>query len=111
MFYVSRLRFDPELLDPDDPFEIDANNRPHLAKHSPHSDADLVDAWSDPNLLFAEAAADGPADWILIATLPGGALIQVPLAPPHRGDWRHCRPIGIYPANQTQRQLYEEHRP
>jgi hypothetical protein len=105
---MSRARFDPELLDPDDPFEIDDGNRPHLAKHSPHTDADLMDAWNDPNLLFAEAAADGPADWMLIAALPGGDVIQVPLAPPQSGSWRRCRPIGIYPANRTQRRLYEE---
>jgi hypothetical protein len=48
LFYVSRARFDPELLDPDDPFEIDDGNRPHLAKHSPHTDADLMDASNDP---------------------------------------------------------------
>jgi hypothetical protein len=48
LFYVSRARFDPELLDPDDPIEIDDGNRPHLAKHSPHTDADLMDAWNDP---------------------------------------------------------------
>lgn len=106
---MSRARFDPELLDPGDPFEIDDANRPHLAKHSPHTDTDLLDAWADPNLLFAEAAADGPADWILIAVLPGGAVIQVPLAPPRSRDWWKCRPIGIYPANQTEQRLYEEH--
>ncbi|MGH9116778.1 MAG: hypothetical protein ACRD0A_02540 [Acidimicrobiales bacterium] len=106
---MSRARFDPELLDPSDPFEIDDANRPHLAKHSRHTDADLLDLWGDGNLLFAEAAADGPADWILIAALPGGEVIQVPLAPPRRGDWSRCRPIGIYPANQSQQRLYREH--
>jgi len=32
-----RVRFDLDLLDPDDPFEIDDANRPHLYKHLPIS--------------------------------------------------------------------------
>jgi hypothetical protein len=107
---MSRVRFDPELLDPDEPFEIDHDNQPHLAKYSPYTDVDLHDAWADPDLLFAEAAADGPADWLLIAALPGGDVIQVPLAPARSKDWRRCRPIGIYQANSAQRVLYERER-
>jgi len=30
-----RDRFEIDLLDPDDPFEIDDQNRPHLYKHLP----------------------------------------------------------------------------
>jgi len=30
-----RIRFDPDLLDADDPFEIDEGNRAHLYKHLP----------------------------------------------------------------------------
>jgi hypothetical protein len=41
---MDRTRFDPELLDEHDPFDIDDGNRPHLAKHSPHSAEDLGDA-------------------------------------------------------------------
>jgi hypothetical protein len=41
---MNRKRFDPELLDDDDPFEIDDNNRPHLAKHYPYTPGNLVDA-------------------------------------------------------------------
>lgn len=40
MFYscatMKRQRFDPELLDDHDPFEIDDDNQPHLAKHYPY---------------------------------------------------------------------------
>jgi len=34
LFY-RRSRFDPSLLDPESPFEIDERNRPHPAKHAP----------------------------------------------------------------------------
>jgi hypothetical protein len=107
---MPRVRFDPELLDPDEPFQIDDGNRPHLAKHSPYTQADIFDAWADPDLLFAEAAANGPADWLLIAALPGGDVVQVPLAPGRNGEWRRCRPIGIYDASYTQWELYQQER-
>lgn len=107
---MARVRFDPELLDPGTPFEIDDDNRPHLAKHSPFTDEDIHDAWADPDLIFVEAAAKGPADWIALAALSGGAVVQVPLAPARNGDWRRCRPIGIYEASNTQRELYEQER-
>jgi hypothetical protein len=103
-----RGRFDPELLNEHAPFEIDDGNRPHLVKHSPYTPEDLTDAWRDPNRLFFAATAEGPADWLLLARLPGGDLVQIPLAPPHSGDWRTCRPIGIYPANPIQARRYEE---
>ena len=107
---MDRARFDPELLDEHDPFEIDDGNRPHLAKHSPHSAEDLGDAWRDPDRLFVAATAEGPADWLLVARLPGGPVVQIPLAPPHGGGWRTTRPIGIYGASPALVRLYEEGR-
>jgi hypothetical protein len=83
-----RVRFDP---DDHQPFEIDDANRPHLVKH-----------------LFVAATGDGPADWLLLARVPGGDLVQIPLAPPNSGDWRTCRPVGLYPANPSQTRRYEE---
>ena len=103
-----RVRFDPELLDEHEPFEIDDANRPHLVKHSPYTPEDLAEAWRDPDRLFVAATADGPADWLLLARLPVGDLVQIPLAPPNSGDWRTCRPIGLYRANPTQTRRYEE---
>jgi hypothetical protein len=38
-------RFDVDALDPDDPFEIDDDNMPHLAKHAPFTSEDVLDAW------------------------------------------------------------------
>lgn len=102
-----RARFDPELLDDAEPFEIDDANRPHLVKHSPYSPDDLFEAWLDPARIFLAAEAAGPADWLLIARLPGGELVQIPLAPARSGAWQACRPIGVYPANRDQIRRYE----
>jgi len=106
MFYM-RSRFDPSLLDPESPFEIDERNRPHLAKHAPYTEADLLDAWADPGAIFLPAAADGPADWLFVASIPGD-MIQAPLAPPDSGDPAKCRPIGLYRATQEQGRRYRE---
>jgi hypothetical protein len=103
-----RARFDPELLDDQEPFEIDDENRPHLAKHYPHTADDLAEAWADPDRLFLPATIDGPADWLLVARLPAGAVVEVPLAPPRTGGWRTCRPIGIYQAGDAATRCYYE---
>lgn len=100
-------RFDPELLDESDPFEIDDDNRPHLAKHSPYTPEDLGEAWADPDGIFVEAVR-GPAEWFLIASLTGGDIVQIPLAPSRTESWRQCRPIGIYKASQAQQDKYAE---
>jgi hypothetical protein len=104
---MNRKRFDPELLDDDDPFEIDDDNRPHLAKHYPYSPDDLFAAGADPDRLFVAATADGPADWLLVARVEARVVV-VPLAAPRNGVRRRCRPIGIYPANAGLVDLYEE---
>ncbi len=92
---MERPRFDPELLDLRKPFEIDDGNRPHLAKHSPYTDTDLMEAWNDPNLLFAEAAADRSRRLDPRRTRTPRWVAAVP-------------PLGIYAASNAQRQLYEE---
>jgi hypothetical protein len=60
--------------------------------------------------LFVAATTSGPADWLLVACLPGGRVVQVPVAPPRSGSWRMCRPIGIYEAGAALAALYEEDR-
>jgi len=100
-------RFDPALLDPNDPFEFNDRNRAHLAKHAPFTEETLFDAWADPGMFFAVAADDRAADWLMIADV-GGTIVQVPLAPPHSGDPRQCRPIGVYPATPAQMRRYRE---
>ncbi len=67
---MDRQRFDIELLDDEDPFEIDSQ-RPHLAKHPMMDPDDVREVWaSDP--LFYEARPDGEADWLMVCTGPGG---------------------------------------
>ena len=99
---MDRERFRIEAIDRRNPFEIDNGNRAHLAKPAPFTEHDAFDAWRDPAAILVPAARGGPADWILVAHLPGGSGVQVPLAPSTSGNWRRCRPIGIYPAAQWQ---------
>lgn len=84
-------RFDPDLLDDEDPFEVD-HQRAHLFKHARLGLADVHEAWEgDP--LFYEAQP--PAHWLLVSEV-GGRVLAVPLAPSRSGNPRKCRPIGCY---------------
>jgi hypothetical protein len=88
-------RFEIEALDPDEPFELDSGNVPHLPKHAPFTVDDALDAWAVGDPLFYPAPGDGDADWLMVARLPEG-IVVVPLAPPRSNDRSKCRPIGIY---------------
>jgi len=99
-------RFDLDALDPDDPFELDDDNLPHLAKHAPFTADDAIDLWVYGDPLFYPAP-HGPADWLMVGRVPG-AVIVVPLAPPRSGDQRRCRPIGIYVPNRALVARYRE---
>jgi hypothetical protein len=100
-------RFDLDALDPDDPFELDDGNIPHLAKHAPFTAEDVLDAWTFGQPLFYPAAEGGPADWLMVARVPG-AIVVVPLGPPRSGDPRRCRPIGIYEPSRALAGRYDE---
>jgi hypothetical protein len=90
---VDRDRFDIELLDEEDPFEIDSQ-RFHLAKHTMMDPDDIREVWaSDP--LFYPAHPAGDADWLMVAQVPEGIMV-VPLAP--GSTWNKARPLGIYEA-------------
>ena len=102
-----RERFDLDALDLDDPFELESGNLPHLAKHAPFTAEDALDAWTFGDLLFYPAADEGPADWLMVARIPG-ALVLVPLAPPRDDAVRKCRPIGIYEPSRALIQRYDE---
>jgi hypothetical protein len=112
--YHVRERFDYELLDPEDPFEIDAGNRPHLYKHLPLARGrsvavgveELYDIFVVDNPLFYPAKEDGAADWLMVGEVPGLVLV-VPLARSNSGGTSTCRPIGIYSAPGNLRQQYE----
>jgi hypothetical protein len=91
---VSEKRFDPDLLDEEDPFEIDAQAA-HLFKH-PHLGIDDVDdVWASDPLFYP---AKPPAHWLMCAEV-AGRVLMVPLAPSRSGDWRRCRPVGCYEAS------------
>ena len=109
-----RERLDPDLLDREDPFEIDDGNRLHLNKHLPDDDQgrpvavgpdDVLDAYVYGDPSFYEADEAGAADWLMIGMVPG-LVICVPIAPPNSGDARFCRPIGIYKPSVNDRNRY-----
>jgi hypothetical protein len=83
-------------LDPEDPFELDDGNRPHVCNHEHYSEADLYDIYYDP--IFYPAREDGPAHWLMVGQPPGEPPLVVPLAPPNSADSSKCRPISIYKA-------------
>jgi hypothetical protein len=92
---VADERFELDLLDEEDPFEVDDQSA-HLFKHAPLGIEDIYEVWdSDP--LFYPAIP--PAHWLMVAEVAGTVLL-VPLAPPDGDDARRCRPIGCYPAAQ-----------
>lgn len=112
-------RFDPDQLDPDDPFEVDAVNRPHLYKHTflrPDGRTlrielpDVLDLYVwNAGLFYPADPADGDAHWLFIGEIEG-VVISVPLAPPQSGDPRKCRPIGLNVATNLQQDRYRQDR-
>ena len=109
-----RERFEPDLLDAQEPFEIDDGNRVHLFKHLLEDDLgkrvvvspdDVLDVYLYGDPAYFEADEDGEADWLMVGMVPG-LTICVPLAPPRSGDARTCRPIGIYSPSVEDRRRY-----
>jgi hypothetical protein len=109
-----RARLDIDLLDPENPFEIDDGNRVHLVRHLPEDDRgrpvavgpeDILDLYLYGDPMYYPARDGGPADWLMVGTVPGLTLC-VPLAPPNSGNVRFCRPIGMYKASAELRIRY-----
>ena len=98
-------RFDLDLLDPGQPFEIDSQAA-HLFKHPYLGLDDVLDVW-DADPLFYPARP--PAHWLMIAEVHGQVLV-VPLAPSRTGNPQHCRPIGCYIASLALADHYREDR-
>ena len=73
-------RFDPDLLDEEDPFEIDTQVA-HLFKH-PYLGIDDIDDVGASSPLFYPAKP--PAHWLMCAKV-GGRVLMVPLAPAGSG--------------------------
>ncbi len=96
---------DIELLDEDDPFEIDAQAA-HLFKHPHLGIADVLEVWASDPLFYP---AKPPAHWLMVAEVSGMVLV-VPLAPSRNGDTSTCRPIGCYEASELLARTYQEDR-
>lgn len=86
--------FDPDLLDEEDPFEIDTHAA-HLFKHPHLGIDDIDDVWASDPLFYP---AKPPAHWLMCGEVSGRVLV-VPLARSRSGDPHRCRPIGCYEAS------------
>jgi hypothetical protein len=94
---------DPGLLDDDDPFEVDTQLA-HLFKHETFGLDDAYDVYaSDP--VFLEPM-HGPAEWLMVAEVPGGDVLVVPLAPSRRSGASKARPLGVYRAGERLKEEY-----
>jgi hypothetical protein len=98
-------RFDLDLLDDEDPFEID-DQAAHLFKHPALGIDDVYDVWRSEPLFYA---AKPPAHWLMVSEVAGRVLV-VPLAPADSKDQTKCRPIGCYEAAPTLAARYREDR-
>jgi len=96
---------DIDVLDDDDPFEID-RQAAHLFKHPHLGIDDVYDVWRSDPLFYP---AKPPAHWLMVAEIAGRVLV-VPLAPPDSGDVTKCRPIGCYAATDHLATRYREDR-
>ena len=87
-------RFDPDLLDEEDPFEIDTQAA-HLFKHPHLGIDDIDDVWASDPLFYP---AKPPAHWLMCGEVSGRVLVA-PLARSRSRDPHRCRPIGCYEAS------------
>lgn len=96
-------RFDINALDPEQPFELDHVNSPHLAKH-PGCDPELLySIWASERRFYP--AAHGPADWFLVAETGGIVYLATLMKAEHAGPDK-CRPIGLMKAPNWIADLY-----
>jgi len=84
--------FDPDLLDDDDPFEIDEGNLPHLVGHG-FGLTDLWELWEGTP--YWSEDEQHPGRLKLHGPIPGDYLV-VPCAASSSGDVHRCRPITIF---------------
>ena len=98
-------RFDLDLLDDDDPIEIDAQAA-HLFKHPRLGIDDIHDVWASDPIFYP---AKPPAHWLMVADIDGTILV-VPLAPARDGNPTRCRPIGCYQASKHLADQYRRDR-
>jgi hypothetical protein len=97
-----------ELLDDEDPFEIDEANRPICSLMRPSAMMTLT-MYGRAIRCSSRQGLRG-ADWLMVAEVPGGDVLVVPLAKPNSGQVTKARPIGIYRAAERLKQRYLEER-
>lgn len=97
--------FDLDLLDEDDPFEIDAQVA-HLFKHPRLGIEDIREVWASNPMFYP---AKPPAHWLMVAET-SGQVLMVPLAPAREGNPAKCRPIGCYQASKHLADQYRRDR-
>ena len=97
--------FDLDLLDDNDPFEID-RQAAHLFKHDPFGIDDIYEIWNSDPIFYP---AKPPAHWLMLADIADD-VVMVPLAPSDNGDPTKCRPIGCYIAAKYLANRYQEDR-
>ena len=103
--HVADELFDLDLLDEENPFEIDAQAA-HLFKHPRLSIDDIREVWASDPLFYP---AKPPAHWLMVAEVDG-TVLMVPLAPARNGNPRRCRPIGCYQASKDLADQYRRDR-
>jgi hypothetical protein len=86
-------RFDYELLDEADPFEVDTQLA-HMFKHEGLGLEDAYDVWDDDPRFYP--AVYRPAHWLLTGEVPGNQVLTIPLCPGKTPE--RARPIGLYQA-------------
>ncbi len=99
------MALDLDLLDDDEPFEIDSQMA-HLFKHPALGIDDIYEVWQADPIFYP---AKPPAHWLMVAQV-GGRVLMVPLAPPGVDDPTKCRPIGCYDASVQLARTYWEDR-
>ncbi len=104
-WHVADELFDLDLLDEEDPFEIDAQAA-HLFKHPRLGIEDIREVWASDPMFYP---AKPPAHWLMVAEVDG-TVLMVPLAPARDGNPKRCRPIGCYQASKHLADQYRRDR-
>ena len=97
-WHVADELFDLDLLDEEDPFEIDAQAA-HLFKHPRLGIEDIREVWASDPMFYP---AKPPAHWLMVAEVDG-TVLMVPLAPARDGNLKRCRPHRLLRSLQTPR--------
>lgn len=84
------------MLDPEDPFEIDIKNSPHLMADGFCLDDAYDVFYGDPEYYVDES--EGSADWLMVGSVPGGDILVVPIRQAEYSGFSKVRPITIFVA-------------